>query len=346
MNTLERCLNSIFNLSSDIIIVDNKSTDGTVEYIKQNYPDVKLIENSQNLGYGTSVNLGVEHSHNKYLVLMNPDIWAEDNFIDELLKPLENNENLITTPKALIYDGSKINTCGNILHFTGLAFTRGLGAEREDFDEVNYVSGLSGVCFAVRRDLFQGIGGFNESIFLYMEDAELSWNINSRDLKIMYVPSSIIYHDYVFKVPAEKIYHLERGRYTILNSYFTWREFLMFLPSLMVAELFTWGYSLINGYSGIKHKTRAMRDSRRKDVENKDYDLGNLIKSFEWAIPEGQIRYFFFDKFIRKIGNFIFFMNYKSILKLENLKRPRLPLYTKLNCLMRFRVKRFIKFTI
>lgn len=317
---IERCLNSIYKLSSEIIVVDNNSTDGTVEFIKENYPDVKLIENPENLGYGTSVNRGVEHSQKKYVVILNPDIWAEDDFITELLKPLLGDENLITTPKTLTYDGSQINTCGNILHFTGLTFTRGLGAQKEDYDSIDYVPGLSGVCFAVRRDLFREIGGFNESIFLYMEDAELSWNINSRDLKIMYVPSSIIYHDYVFKVPAEKIYHLEMGRYAILNSYFTWREYLMFLPSLMVAELYTWGYSLIRGYNGVKHKTRAVKDSRRKDVVKKDCNSRNLIESFEWAIPEGQMRYKFFDKFIRKLGNSVFFLNYKSITAFSNLK--------------------------
>lgn len=324
---IERCLNSIYKFSSEIIIVDNKSTDGTIEFIKQNYPKVKLIENSENLGYGTSVNQGVNHSEKKYLIIMNPDTWAGDNFIEELVQPLKDNNNLITTPKTLLYDGSKINTCGNILHFTGLTFTRGLGAEKEHFNKINYVPGLSGVCFAIRKDIFLEIGGFNEKIFLYMEDAELSWNINSRNLKILYTPSSIIHHDYDLKVPAEKIYHLEIGRYTILNSYFTWKEYLMFLPSLIVAEIFTWGYSLLRGYSGLKFKTKAVKDSVKRDVEKKECDTLSLIKCFEWAIPEGQLRYIFFDKIIRNFGNFIFFLNYKSILAILNLKTksPTLP---------------------
>lgn len=318
---IERCLSSIYEMSPEIIIVDNNSTDGTVEFIKQKYPEIKVIENHENLGYGTSVNIGVNYSDKKYLVISNPDIWVEDNFVLELVKPLLDDKDLITTPKTLTYDGSQINTCGNILHFTGLTFTRGLGAEKEDFNQASFVPGLSGVCFAICRDLFLEIGGFDESIFLYMEDAELSWNINSRGLKILYVPSSIVYHDYVFKVPAEKIYHLELGRYTILNSYFTWKEYLLFLPSLMVAEMLTWGYSLLRSYSGVKFKTRALKDGLRGDVKKKDFDTGNLIQRFEWSIPEGQIQYKVFDKFIRRIGNFIFFINYKTILAMGNMKK-------------------------
>ena len=97
----------------------------------------------------------------------------------------------------------------------------------------SYLSGLSGVCFAIKRKNFLKIGGFDENIFLYMEDTELSWKINANNLKILYIPQAIIYHDYTLKVPPEKIYNLEMGRYIILRKYFTWKECLMFLPSLI-----------------------------------------------------------------------------------------------------------------
>lgn len=320
MQYIGKCLNSISKYHANVVIVDNHSTDGTADFIEKNYPEITLIKSPKNTGFGTSVNLGVKQSKKEYVVILNPDVTTESNFVEELVKPIQENRNVITTPKTLLYDGSKINTCGNIAHFTGLAFTLGLGSETDEFNDYMYISGLSGVCFAIRRDIFLEIGGFDESLFLYMEDAELSWNINSKGLKILYVPTSIIYHDYKLKVPAEKIYYLETGRYTILKRYYTWREYILFFPSLMIAELFIWGYSLLKGYNGIKFKWQAIKDSLKTNIEKKECDRRNLIDSFEWEIPTDQLNYSILDKFIKKLGNYIFFLNYSFILILWNLK--------------------------
>ena len=319
---VEKCLNSIFsdNKCLDIIIVDNNSTDGTPDFVEHDFPEVTLIKNSQNKGYGAAVNLGVNYSKREYVVVLNPDVIIEANFFEELLKPIMENSNLITTPKALLYDGSKINTCGNIEHFTGLTFTLGLGKDKGELNESKFISGLSGVCFAAKRSIYLEIGGFDENIFLYMEDAEISWNINSRGLNILYVPSAVIYHDYKLMVPAEKIYHLEIGRYIILKKYFTWKEYLMFAPSLLIAELFTVGYSLLKGTEGFKFKMQAVKDGINTDIEKVECNRRELIDSFDWKVPEGQLSYNFLDKFIRKLGNAVFFINYNVICSLVYLR--------------------------
>jgi GT2 family glycosyltransferase len=321
---IENCLNSINDMSLEIIVVDNCSCDGTPDLIEKKFPKVKLIKNKKNSGYGSAVNLGINQSSKNYVIILNPDVKVEKKSIEELIKPIIKNNNLITTPKALLYDGSRINTCGNIEHFTGLTFTFGLGKSIEEFNMPMYISGVSGVCFAISRELFLDLGGFDESLFLYMEDAELSWNIKSKGLKILYIPSAIIYHDYVLKVPTEKIYHLERGRYIILKKYFTWKEYLMFSPSLIVAELFTGGYSLLKGISGIKFKMRAIKDGLNTDVKKIECNRRQLIHSFDWKVPEGQLSYNFLDNYVRKVGNFIFFINYSLILNLWDLKSKKI----------------------
>lgn len=318
---IKTCLNSLMtNIGLEIIIVDNCSSDSTVKTIKK-FPSVKLIKNESNMGYGNGVNIGIKHSTRKYIVVLNPDVKVEKNSIEELISPLKNRKETITVPKTLVYDGSKINTCGNIEHFTGLTFTFGLGEDKAAFNKPMYIAGLSGVCFAIKRELYLEIGGFDECFFLYMEDADLSWNICSRGLKILYVPSSIIYHDYELSVSAEKIYHLEKGRYIILKKYLTWKEYLMFLPSLMMAELLTWGYSLLNGHEGLKFKIYAIKDGLRSNIKKKKCNTRELITSFDWKVPEGQLNYNFFDKFIKKISNFVFFVNYNLIINLWNLER-------------------------
>ncbi|NJE25872.1 glycosyltransferase family 2 protein [Thermococcus sp. MV5] len=311
---MKECLNSVLaNNPLEVIIVDNGSTDGTSEFIEKEFPQVKLIKSPRNLGYGGGNNLGVKHAKGEYVVILNPDTKVKENWLEELLKPLEKEEKLITTPKILTYDGSRINTCGNIDHFTGLTFTRGLNESPRKFNEFEYLSGLSGACFAMRRKDYLEFGGFDEDFLTYMEDAEFSWRAHAKGFKILYVPTSIVYHDYELKVPPKKIYHLEKGRYIILRKYLTWKELLLILPSLLATETLTWGYSILNGISGVKFKIRGLKDGITIKVEKINCDRKKLLKSLDWRIPEEQLSYSTIDRMVKKIVNFIYWINYKVI---------------------------------
>lgn len=316
---LEKCLDSI-PISLEVVIVDNISTDGTLNIIAEKYPEVILIKSKENLGYGKAINLGVKRANKEYIVILNPDTWFNFKSIEELIKPLENYKNLITIPKVMLYDGSHINTCGNIEHFTGLTFARGLGETKDCCNEIGYLNGLSGVCFAIKRKNFLKIGGFDESIFLYMEDTELSWKINANNLKILYIPQAIIHHDYILKVPAEKIYNLERGRYIILRKYFNWKLWIMFLPSLILTEIFTWGYATLKGYSGLKFKYKAIIDGFDVNIERTDCDRKHLLKSLDVKFPNNQTGHNLLNNHIKKISDLIYFTNYTFIMTIWNLQ--------------------------
>lgn len=317
---IEKCLDSIPN-GIEVLIVDNVSTDGTPELIEKKYPHITLLKNDENLGYGKGVNSGVKISKKEYLIILNPDTFIQADSFENLFKPLINHVDIITVPKVLLYDGSKINTCGNIEHFTGLTFTRGLGEDKDSYNDTEYLNGLSGVCFAMRKDLYDKIGGFDESIFLYMEDTELSWRLNSLGLKIQYIPDSIIYHDYKLTVSPEKIFHLERGRYIILRKYFTWKLFILFFPSLIVSEIYTMGYSLLNGKDGVKFKIKAIKEGLSLDIKEKNFTAN--IKSLDWKVPYEQLSHNRLDKTVRIIGNIVYYLNYYFVIYLINFKTSK-----------------------
>lgn len=317
---IRNCLNSLKSAPADIIVVDNCSADNTVNIIEGEFPDVILIKSQENIGYGAGVNLGVKNANNEYIVILNPDTRVEQGSIEKLVKPLAKYDNLVTIPKALFYDGSKINTCGNIEHFTGLTFTRCLGDPVDQFNKKELVGGLSGVCFALKKADYEKIGGFDDNIFLYMEDAELSWRISINNHKILYVPKSVIYHDYNLEVKPEKIYHLEKGRYYILKKYFTKKIFVAFLPSILISEILTTGYSVLNGKKGLKYKYKALMDIRKMEVQKIEYNSHDLFKNLSWQIPDKQLSYSPVDNFLRKLANACFYLNFFFITTLVNLR--------------------------
>ena len=314
-NYIKPCIESILNEDylAKIIVVDNRSSDDTAEFIEKNFPSVRVIRSQRNLGYGAGNNLGVKIVRGEYIVMLNPDTIVNEGWLKELIKPLKEEKKLITTPKILIYDGSAIGACGITNHFTGLAFTRGFGAKPSDFQNAEYVRGLSGGCFAIRREDFLELGGFDENFFLYNEDSDLSWRAHLEGFKIIFVPSSVVRHDYNLKVPPEKIYHLEKGRYMIIRKYYSWKDFLILSPSLIITELLTFGYATRNGWKGIRYKLKAIKDGLSIKVNKEKGDKSKLFKSLSVTIPVEQLTFNEAEKIFKIFANKIFEWNFKMV---------------------------------
>jgi len=312
---LDACLKSVLkqDYPHEIILVDNCSQDGTVSFVREHFPGVTVIESPDNRGYGAGNNLGVKYARGEYVVILNPDTMVEEEWLSSLLSPLKRQPKVITTPKILLYDGLAINTCGNINTITGLTFTRGLGADPSSFPDVEEVSGISGACFAMRRDDYLDLGGFDENFFLYNEDAELSWRAHLHDYRVLYVPTSVIRHDYQLSVSPEKIYFLEKGRYMILKKYFSRRDILRFSPSLLVAELLTLGYALRFGRKGLALKFKAIREGLGATVERVAGGEARVFPHLCMAIPEDQLTFNEFERFGKVISNKILKWNSRVI---------------------------------
>ncbi|MEI6294415.1 MAG: glycosyltransferase family 2 protein, partial [Methanomicrobiales archaeon] len=249
----------------------------TIAVVQSNFPEVKVVKNLKNSGYGAGNNLGVSHANGEYVVFLNPDTIVHNDWLFSLLSPLEKKDHLITTPKILTYDGQQINTCGNINHFTGLNFTRGLGRDPSHYQDTWEVSGVSGACFAMKKKDFLDIGSFDEHFFLYNEDSDLSWRAHFFNYTILCVPQSLVRHMYRLNVTPEKLYLLETGRYMILRKYYSLRDIFLISPSLLLAEVLTLGYALRLGRRGLMAKMRALRDGFQKDLETFQYGRKRIV---------------------------------------------------------------------
>jgi len=242
----------------EIIISDNGSRDGSVEFINADYPAIRVICNHANVGFTVANNRGARAARGEILVFVNPDTKVEPDWLRHLLEPFaDSSVGLVTSKILLMGKPDQINTCGNIVHLTGLTLCRGLGAPRDAFSRSEEVGAISGAAFAIRSELFKTLDGFDEDFFIYMEETDLSWRAQLAGWRCVYAPESIIYHDYVLRFGPQKVLYQERNRYLMLLKNLRWPTLLVLLPALALAEVVTWGFVLWGDRANWKNKFRA-----------------------------------------------------------------------------------------
>jgi GT2 family glycosyltransferase len=193
----------------EIIVVDNASTDGTAEMVNLEFPQVKLLVNSQNLGYTKANNIGINHSRGKYILLLNPDTIVHQGALQALIDCAESH------PEAGIIGAKLLNPDGSVQRsarsfpdigaglfrntFLGRLFPNNPFVRRYlladfSYDEVREVDWVSGAAMLVRRDLIERIGGLDERFWAYCEDVDLCWRAWQAGYKVLFCPNAVITH--------------------------------------------------------------------------------------------------------------------------------------------------------
>ena len=258
------CLESLVGTlkpNDEVIVVDNCSQSDDVQRITKSFPWVNVVISENNLGYGGGNNLGARVARGEYLAFLNPDTTVEPGWLDALVSALESDRKIgiVTSKILLMSDKDKINTCGNDIHISGLTLCRGMGKSREQYKEEEEVTAISGAAFLIKKDLFINIGGFDELFFMYMEDADLSIRTRLAGWKCITVPNSIVYHDYGLTFGHKKVFYQERNRYLLILKTYRFFTLVLLLPTLMVAEIVTWGFVLLRDRKRWSNKIEAYK---------------------------------------------------------------------------------------
>ena len=272
---LKACLESILadiGPNDEVIVVDNASSDGSADLVERNYPLVQLIRNT-NSGYAGGNNLGAIFASGDYLVFLNPDTIVTPGTLAALTAPFAQASDVGLTTACIVHLNQPeiINTCGNTVHYTGLTYCRGAGMPRDSYTISTGVDAVSGAAFAMRRTLFEAIGGFDEQFFMYVEDTDLSWRAQLMGYRCLYVAQAVVQHDYKLSYSPTKAFYLDRNRHMMLIKNLERRNYLRLLPGLLLAELVTWGFLLLKGprYWGVKLKVYRRLWSERTLLQNK-----------------------------------------------------------------------------
>ena len=206
INWLKKFLPILIEKSKDvnIYIADNASTDNSVEYVNDNFPNVKVLKNFSNEGYAKGYNDALETLKEEFFVLINSDIEVTDNWIKPIINLMEANSDIAACqPKILsFHDRNKFEyagACGGFIDTLGYPFCRGrifsdLEDDNNQYNDITEVFWASGACLFVRAKYFKQVNGFDNDFFAHQEEIDLCWRLKNKGYKIMVNPNSAVFH--------------------------------------------------------------------------------------------------------------------------------------------------------
>jgi hypothetical protein len=280
---LSNCLNSIFRQTYfpfEVIMVDNASHDGSVEYVQQNFPDVKMLIQSTNLGFAGGTNAGIRVAKSEFVFTLNNDTIADPHLLEEIVRPMQLDSHVgVCGAKMLLPDG-RINSTAICISRSGAAWDRGMGEpDHGQYDIPEEVFGACAGAALYRRSILEEIGLFDEDFFLYMEDVDLAFRAQLAGWKCMYVPSARVVHIHGGTAgPGSDmaIYYGNRNLLWYIIKNFPPRILFLSIPWIIVRNCFDIPYYLLRkrGKAIARSKIDSLRGLhkmliKRKGIEKK-----------------------------------------------------------------------------
>ncbi|RXP52334.1 glycosyltransferase family 2 protein [Lutibacter sp. HS1-25] len=205
---LEKFLPSIVNFSTQenvtIYVADNASTDHSVEFIKQNFPSVLIIQNKKNGGFAKGYNDALKHVEADIFGLINSDIEVTENWLDSIISTFKNEATTtIIQPKILDFKNKSLfeyaGAGGGFIDKFGYPYCRGrvfstIETDHSQYNDTTEIFWASGACFFIRAEVFFELEGFDEDYFAHQEEIDLCWRAKNSNYIIKYVGASTVYH--------------------------------------------------------------------------------------------------------------------------------------------------------
>lgn len=252
---LPRCLESLRKTTYsplEIVVVDNDSTDSSLEYLREHHPDVKLIPIKENLGYSGAYNYAVPLVDCKYCVLLNFDVEVEPNWLNQAIELLEADDSLAAAqPKLKAYQNHAkfeySGGSGGFIDSFGFPFVRGrlFDVVEEDagqYEDVVPIFWATGAAFIVRKSAFEEVGGLDQDFFMHMEELDLCWRFWLTGRKLKVAPQGIVYHYAGAALSAEsyfKMYLNHRNSLAMMLKNYSCSNLLKRMPIRLFLDWIT-----------------------------------------------------------------------------------------------------------
>lgn len=194
---LRECLLSLSKLdytNYKIIVVDNGSTDGSVEMVRASFPHVTLLANSQNLGFAKAVNLGIQASKEEYIALLNNDTVVNPHWLSSLVSAMQRDPKVgLAGGKIYYYELEKVfwGYGGKVDLLTGLTWNVGKGEKDAGNYDYDYIPACA---LIIKRETIEKIGFFDEEYFAYFEDTDLNIRARMFGYNVLFIPEALVWH--------------------------------------------------------------------------------------------------------------------------------------------------------
>ncbi len=249
---LQKCLDSLLKVNYDnfeIILVDNNSTDGSVEFITKNYPSLIIIKLDSNKGFAEPNNVAAKISKGKYLLFLNNDTVVTPNFISEMVKVMETDKKIAVCQSLLLKPDGSVDSSGDFIDHLGVVYN-----SKTKIDEIREVSSARGASMLVRSDIFEKLDGFDQKFFITFEDVDLCWRSWILGYRVLIIPTSIVYHEggiTIKKIKSEIAFHGFKNQLAMKITNFepilAMRNMMLFFGIYGIRELKIWLDYTISG---------------------------------------------------------------------------------------------------
>ena len=222
-----------------LIVIDNAPDAATAETVLRAAPRALYVPSAVNLGFAGGCNAGAERATGDILLLLNPDAVVQPGFGDAIRRPYTREDGWDAWMGLVTAEGgARINTSGNVVHFTGIAWAGGAGRDAASAPAApREVAYLSGACLAIRRSVWERLGGFDPWFFLYHEDLDLSLRIRLAGGRVGIEPGARVDHAYEFHKGPYKWRLMERNRWAVLVRTYPASLLVLLAPALLATEL-------------------------------------------------------------------------------------------------------------
>jgi len=215
-NQLEKCLESLVKINYDpfeIILVDNNSTDTSIEYVKNHYPSIIIIKLDKNYGFAEPNNIGAKNAKGDYLLFLNNDTLVDPNFLSELVKIAKKDSSISIFQSLLLKPNGEVDSSGDFIDILGRAYS-----SKDNTNNVRKILSARGASMMIKKDAFWELGGFDKNYFASFEDVDLGWRAWICGHKVVLVPSSIVFHEggkTIENISNEIMYHAVKNNLSL-----------------------------------------------------------------------------------------------------------------------------------
>ena len=233
-----------------VIVVDNGSSDDSVEYIKNEFPEVEIIQLDKNYGFTSGVNPGIKKAMlggAQFVALLNNDAQADKNWLASLVKTANNHPRVgIVASKIMRADREHLDSTGEVYTIWGLSFPRGRNeVDKGQYDNQQVIFGASGGASLYRVKMLEEIGLFDEDFFAYFEDVDISFRAQLAGWKVRYEPNAVVYHQIgatSSKLGSLARYHSAKNFMLLYAKNMPLKLYFKYLP-LFILQFIRWSVS-------------------------------------------------------------------------------------------------------